>query len=59
MWNSVLPLLLVLFVGLKLAAIITWPWLGVLAPLWAPLALVFAIVVVFGGPWLIYKVCRA
>ncbi len=41
-------LLFVLFVGLKLAEIITWSWLWVTAPLWLPLALamVTAIVIV-------------
>lgn len=40
-----LPILLVLFVGLKLAGIIAWPWLWVLAPLWGPLAVAAVIVV--------------
>lgn len=33
-------LLGVLFVGLKLGGVITWPWIWVLAPFWGPLALV-------------------
>ena len=32
-------LLTVLFVGLKLTAIIMWPWVWVLGPLWIPLAI--------------------
>ena len=32
-------LLTVLFIGLKLAAIISWPWVWVLGPLWIPLAI--------------------
>lgn len=34
-----LPLLLVLFVGLKLAGVISWSWWWVLAPLWGPFAI--------------------
>lgn len=46
-------LLTVLFVGLKLAGVISWSWLWVLSPLWIPF--VFAVlwmlfvVAVFGG----------
>jgi len=32
-------LLTVLFIGLKLAAIISWPWVWVLGPLWIPLVI--------------------
>jgi hypothetical protein len=32
-------LLTVLFIGLKLANIIDWPWVWVLSPIWIPLAL--------------------
>ena len=41
-------LLALLFIGLRLAKVITWPWLWVLAPLWLPacLALLIACVVV-------------
>lgn len=38
-------LLGILFIGLKLAGIIDWPWLWVLCPLWLPLAIVLAVVV--------------
>lgn len=34
-----LPLLTVLFIGLKLTGHIDWSWWWVLAPLWAPAAL--------------------
>lgn len=38
--KSLLPtLLLVLFVGLKLANVIDWSWWWVTAPFWVPLAL--------------------
>lgn len=46
-------LLTVLFVGLKLAGVISWSWLWVLSPLWIPF--VFAVlwmlfvVAIFGG----------
>ena len=32
------PLLLVLFIGLKLAGILAWSWFWVLSPLWIGLA---------------------
>lgn len=32
-------LLLILFIGLKLAGVISWPWIWVLAPMWIPLAI--------------------
>ena len=34
-----LSLLLVLFVGLKLAGVISWSWWWVLSPIWMPLFL--------------------
>lgn len=44
----VLPLLGLLFVGLKLTGHIAWPWLWVLAPFWAPLAVVLVVLVFIG-----------
>jgi hypothetical protein len=41
-------LLAVLFIGLKLTGYISWPWLWVLAPIWAPIALVFAFILLGG-----------
>lgn len=41
-----LPLLAILFIGLKLGGVIAWSWWWVLAPLWAPFAVVFGIVAV-------------
>ena len=35
--------LVLLFIGLRLAGIITWPWVWVLAPLWLPVCLVIII----------------
>jgi hypothetical protein len=43
---SPLGLLGVVFVTLKLLGIITWSWWWVTAPFWAPLAIIFAIIVV-------------
>jgi hypothetical protein len=37
-------LLGILFIGLKLGGVITWPWLWVLCPLWGPLVLVLTTV---------------
>ena len=49
--SSLLPtLLLVLFIGLKLAGVIAWSWLWVLSPLWIPLAL-GAVVFIIWGIW--------
>ena len=36
----ILGILGVLFIAFKLAGVIAWPWVWVLAPFWAPLALV-------------------
>lgn len=40
-----LELLFLLFLGLKLGNVISWSWWWVFAPLWVPVALVAAIVV--------------
>lgn len=34
-----MDLLLILFIGLKLAGVISWSWIWVLAPMWIPLAI--------------------
>lgn len=41
-----LGMLFILFLGLKLANVIDWSWWWVFAPLWGPVAIAFAIVVV-------------
>lgn len=41
-----LGLLALLFIALKLCGVIDWPWGWVLAPLWAPWALVAALALV-------------
>lgn len=41
-------LLFLLFLGLKLGKVITWPWIWVFAPLWIPLAIFLAIVAIVG-----------
>lgn len=38
-------LLTILFIGLKLAGYIAWPWLWVLSPLWIPIAVTLFIFV--------------
>ena len=46
--TSLVPsLLLVLFVGLKLAGVIAWSWWWVLSPIWLPSAIVLVIVAVY------------
>jgi hypothetical protein len=37
-------LLAILFIGLKLAGVINWPWIWVLAPLWIGFAFLLVIV---------------
>ena len=41
-----LPLLAILFIGLKLGGIIAWSWWWVLSPLWIPFAVAFGFVAV-------------
>ena len=43
---GVAGLLGILFITLKLCGVINWSWLWVLAPFWAPLALVIIIILV-------------
>lgn len=38
--------LTVLFIGLKLSGIIHWSWMWVLAPIWAPSAIILIVLVV-------------
>lgn len=42
-----MSMLTVLFIGLKLTGHIGWPWLLVLAPLWAPGVFLLLVVVAF------------
>jgi hypothetical protein len=46
-----LVLLTVLFVGLKLCAVIAWSWIWVLAPLWLGFlwGVIWVIVIIVGG----------
>ena len=46
---SFLSLLGLLFVGLRLVGCIDWPWWVVLAPFWAPLAIVAACALFVGA----------
>lgn len=34
-----MDLLLILFIGLKLAGVISWSWIWVLSPMWIPLGI--------------------
>ena len=36
-----------LFIGLKLAGVIAWPWLWVLAPLWGQLVVMLVVLIAF------------
>lgn len=51
-----LPLLALLFIGLKLGGVINWSWLWVLAPLWAPLAIGCGIAVLAAAAYLTFVV---
>ena len=42
-------LLTILFIGLKLGGVITWPWLWVLSPLWISIALTIAVLAIIAG----------
>lgn len=44
--NLFFTLLLVMFIGLKLANVITWPWIWVLSPVWIPLAILVVVGIV-------------
>jgi hypothetical protein len=41
-----LPLLTILFIGLKLTGFIKWSWWLVLAPTWIPIAIVIGILLI-------------
>ena len=44
--------LALVFIALRLAGLITWPWVWVLAPLWLPVCLfilIACVVVLWGG----------
>lgn len=43
MQNIFIPLLAVLFIGLKLGGVIAWSWLWVLSPLWLGAAIAILI----------------
>lgn len=38
--------LTLLFIGMKLGKVISWPWLWVLSPIWIPLVLIIIIIAV-------------
>ena len=48
---SFFELLTLLFIGLRVAKVITWPWVWVLSPLWLPMsiAVIIACVLVLLG----------
>ena len=48
---SFFELLTLLFIGLRAAKVITWPWVWVLSPLWLPMsiAVIIACVLVLLG----------
>ena len=51
-----IPLLTVLFVGLKLVGSITWSWWWVLSPLWIGIPLTLVIAPLFG--WFLVSIYK-
>lgn len=47
-------LLAIVFITLKLCAVINWSWWWVLAPLWMPVALI----IIIGMAYIVYKVIK-
>lgn len=47
-------LLTLLFIGLKLTKVITWSWVWVLSPIWLPLAVLLAGLVVY----IVYRIMK-
>lgn len=45
----------VLFIGLKLGGVISWPWLWVLSPFWLPIFACVGILILVGIFYLIIK----
>jgi hypothetical protein len=48
-----LDLLLLLFIGLKLAGVISWSWWWVFAPVWIPLVILAITIILAGGAILV------
>lgn len=55
MKTTPLFLLFLLFLGLKLAGIITWSWWWVTAPLWGGLAIILVVLLCVGIGWLFVR----
>lgn len=47
-----------IFITLKLCKVIDWEWWWVLAPFWGPLALAFAILLIFIIIYMLIVVCK-
>lgn len=56
--TSFLNLLFLVFLVLKLTKVINWSWWWVTAPIWGPIALVVAILIVVGIVALIAAGCQ-
>ena len=52
-------LLAILFIALKLTGYIGWSWLWVLAPMWVPLCIVLAVLVIVGVIWLANELIKS
>lgn len=52
-------LLGVLFIGLKLGGIISWPWVWVLAPIWGPFVFLLGVIAIVAIIALVVMVVKA
>lgn len=53
-----LGVLAIVFITLKLCAVINWSWWWALAPLWGPFALIAALVITIGPVWFFVAAIR-
>lgn len=51
--NLIEGLIGVMFIGLKLANVISWPWVWVLSPFWVPITMMTLVILSF---WFIVKI---
>ena len=52
-------LLTIVFIVLKLTNYITWSWIWVLSPIWAPLLFVIILLIIIGIIWFFYECLKA
>jgi uncharacterized protein (DUF983 family) len=57
-WVGFVTTSTILFVGLKLAGVITWPWVWILSPLWLPTAVVAVLILLAFIGGFLYSLVR-